>query len=148
MPTPPAPAPTSLLHGVDWPTVLYALGMATLMSVLTILRARNQQRALGQPLPGWADLIPDTLIGGLVGAMAAAFVPELWAPLKTFGGMTLCAGVGGTLGPKLTDWIGSNGLDTALDYVASGADRLSKAVSKRRKGGGDDGSGDQAPPAG
>ncbi|AWT34505.1 hypothetical protein DM785_02300 [Deinococcus actinosclerus] len=134
-----AEVPVSLLAGVDWLVVGYALGMATLMSVLTTLRLRNEQH-LAQPdapVPGWWTLIPDTLLGGVVGTLAALFLPEVFPVLKTFAGLSLSAGVGGILGPRLVDWVGSNGVDTLLSYVGSGAGRLARAVEKRREAGGD-----------
>lgn len=131
-------APVSLLAGVDWLVIGYAAGMATLMSVLVTLRARNLQHAAGQPLTPWTAIIPDTLLGGLIGVMAALIVPEFIKSLRTFAGTTLLAGVGGILGPRVTDWVGSHGLSLALDWVASGTGRLADAARKRQ-GGGDDG---------
>lgn len=132
--------PVSLLAGVDWLVVGYALGMATLMSVLTTLRARNQQQLTqpDAPVPGWWTIIPDTLLGGGVGTLLALIAPELFPALKTFAGLSLAAGVGGIVGPKLVDWVSSNGVDTLLSYVGSGAGRLAQAVEKRRQEGGDD----------
>ena len=140
--------PASLLAGVDWLVVGYAFGMATLMSVLVTLRARNLQRAAGQALTSWSAIIPDTLLGGLIGVMFALAVPELVKSLKTFAGVTLLAGVGGVLGPRVTDWVALHGIDIALDWIGSGAGRLAQAVAKRREeGGGDDGeSNNQAGP--
>lgn len=126
--------PASLLQNVDWLILGYAAGMATLMSILVTLRARNQQAATGKPLSSWASVIPDTLLGGLIGVMFALFIPELVKSLKTFSGITLLAGVGGVLGPRVTDWIGLHGLEAALDWAASGAGKFSQAVAKRRAG--------------
>ena len=127
-------APPSLLHSVDWLVVGYAFGMATLMSVLTTLRARNQQAAAGLPCPSWAAIIPDTLLGGLIGFMAAVTAPEVVKSLNTFAGVTLVAGVGGTLGPRITDWIGNNGLDVLLDWLGNRAGALGTAINKRKEG--------------
>ena len=136
--------PASLLADVDWPVMVYAAGMATLMSVLVTLRARNLQRAAGQPLTGWTAVIPDTLLGGLIGVMFALAVPELVKSLKTFAGVTLLAGVGGVLGPRVTDWVALHGIDIALDWLSGGTGRLAQAAARRRaeKGGVDDGEGD------
>ena len=128
--------PASLLAGVDWPVMVYAAGLATLMSVLVTLRARNLQRAAGQPLTSWSTVIPDTLLGGLVGVMLATIAPEVYKPLRSFAGVTLLAGVGGVLGPRVTDWVGTHGMETALDWIGSGAGRLAQAVARRRREGG------------
>lgn len=140
------PPPPSLLHSVDWLVVAYAFGMATLMSVLTTLRARNLQQIAGQPIPSWGAIVPDTLLGGVIGFMAAVIAPEVVKSLHTFAGVTLVAGVGGTLGPKLTDWIGSNGLDVLLDWLGSRAGGLASSIKKRQEGRDDD-SKDQNGPA-
>lgn len=140
------PPPPSLLHSVDWLVVAYAFGMATLMSVLTTLRARNLQQIAGQPIPSWGALVPDTLLGGVIGFMAAVIAPEIVKSLHTFAGVTLVAGVGGTLGPKLTDWIGSNGLDVLLDWLGSRAGGLASSIKKRQEERDDD-SKDQNGPA-
>ncbi|MDP9763830.1 hypothetical protein [Deinococcus enclensis] len=140
------PPPPSLLHSVDWLVVAYAFGMATLMSVLTTLRARNLQQIAGQPIPSWGAIVPDTLLGGVIGFMAAVIAPEVVKSLHTFAGVTLVAGVGGTLGPKLTDWIGSNGLDVLLDWLGSRAGGLASSIRKRQEGRDDD-SKDQNGPA-
>ena len=140
------PPPPSLLHSVDWLVVAYAFGMATLMSVLTTLRARNLQRVAGQPIPSWGAIVPDTLLGGVIGFMAAVIAPEVVKSLHTFAGVTLVAGVGGTLGPKLTDWIGSNGLDVLLDWLGSRAGGLAASIKKQQEGRDDDGK-DQNGPA-
>jgi hypothetical protein len=132
---------------VDWLVVAYAFGMATLMSVLTTLRARNLQHVAGQPIPSWGAIVPDTLLGGLIGFMAAVIAPEVVKSLHTFAGVTLVAGVGGTLGPKLTDWIGSNGLDVLLDWLAGRAGGLASAIRKR-KGESDDADGENNDPDG
>lgn len=132
------PPPPSLLHSVDWLVVAYAFGMATLMSVLTTLRARNLQQIAGQPIPSWGAIVPDTLLGGVIGFMAAVIAPEVIKSLHTFAGVTLVAGVGGTLGPKLTDWIGSNGLDVLLDWLGSRAGGLASSIRKRQEGRDDD----------
>jgi hypothetical protein len=130
----------SLLAGVDWMVIAYAAGMATLMSVLVTLRARNLQQAAGNPLSSWVSVIPDTLLGGLIGVMFALLIPEFVKALKTFAGVTLLAGVGGVLGPRVTDWVGLHGMETVLDWAASGAGKFSEAVAKRRsvEGGGND----------
>lgn len=128
----------SILAGVDWQVLAYAAGMAAIMSLLTTLRARRLQHEAGVPLSSWMSLIPDTLLGGIIGAAFAVAIPEYIKPLKTFVGTFVLAGLGGILGPRVTDWISANGLDTLLDYLGSGAGRLSKAVAGR-KGGGHDG---------
>lgn len=139
------PPPPSLLHSVDWLVVAYAFGMATLMSVLTTLRARNLQHIAGQPIPSWGAIVPDTLLGGVIGFMAAVIAPEVVKSLHTFAGVTLVAGVGGTLGPKLTDWIGSNGLDVLLDWLGSRAGGLASSIKKRQEGRDDDGKDESGP---
>ena len=138
--------PVSLLAGVDWRVMAYAAGMATLMSVLVTLRARNLQRAAGHPLTSWSTVIPDTLLGGLIGVIAAIVIPELYRPLRTFAGVTLLAGVGGVLGPRVTDWVAQRGLDTLLDWAASGAGRWSQAVAQRRRPGGGEADGNSDNP--
>ncbi|PJI52968.1 hypothetical protein CTI14_35090 [Methylobacterium radiotolerans] len=90
--------------------------------------------------------MPDTLLGGVIGFMAAVIAPGGLKSLHTFAGVTLVAGVGGTLGPKLTDWIGSNGLDVLLDWLGSRAGGLASSIKKRQEGRDDD-SKDQNGPA-
>lgn len=142
----PDPPPVSLLSGVDWKVVGYAFGMGTLMSILITLRARAQPLPPGQTRPGWATLIPDTLLGGIIGVIFALGGPELFRALRSFLGVTILAGVGGILGPKLTDWVSLNGLDTLLDFAGGGADRFSKAISRRRAAQGEGDDENQSPP--
>lgn len=138
-------ASDSLLAGVDWLVIGYAAGMATLMSVLVTLRARNQQAFAGQPLPGWSTLIPDTLLGGVVGTIAALVLPEVFAALRTFAGVSLIAGVGGVIGPKLVDWVSARGVGVLLTWVGGMGGKLSEAVAaeQQRKDGGGDGGNDE-----
>lgn len=135
-------ATDSLLAGVDWLVVGYAVGMATLMSVLVTLRDRNKQAFEGKPVPGWWTLIPDTLLGGVVGMVAAVGLPQLFVELRTFAGVSLIAGVAGALGPMITDLIRARGPGVLLAWLGSFSNKLSEAVAaeqRRKDGGGDSG---------
>lgn len=133
------PPTDSLLAGVDWPVIAYAACMAALASIFSTWRARNMQAEAGLPVSSWWTLIPDTGLGMIVGTLAALMVPELFKPLKTFAGVLILAGVGGVLGPKLTDLLSTKGIGILLAYVGSGAGKLSKAIAAGGKEAKDDG---------
>lgn len=125
---------TSVLSGVDWLAVGYAFGMATLWSLLTTARARNIQRSLGKPLSPWTALIPDTLIGGLIGGFACIIVPHFYPPAGELWGLSLLAGVGGTLGPRITDWVQEKGLETLLRWAAGSSVKLLETLAAKKGG--------------
>ncbi|GAA4015757.1 hypothetical protein GCM10022631_29990 [Deinococcus rubellus] len=138
---------TSLLDGVDWRAIGYALALAIAMSVLTTWRARNTQRLLGKPLSPWTSLIPDTLLGGLIGTMAAVIVPQFYKPLQGFTGTTLLAGGFAVLGPKITDWWGDKGIGVLLRYAGTMAGGVATALAEKKEGkndGKDDGKDESA----
>ncbi|GAA3999994.1 hypothetical protein GCM10022631_08720 [Deinococcus rubellus] len=124
----------SLLDGVDWRAIGYALALATAMSILTTWRARNAQRLLGKPLSPWTALIPDTLLGGLVGTMAAVIVPQFYKPLGGFVGTTLLSGGFAVLGPKITDWWGDKGIGVLLRYAGTMAGGVTTALVQKKDG--------------
>ena len=129
--------PLSVLHGVDWGGLAYAGAVALVFSVLTTVRARRIQNAVGHDLSSWGDVFVDTLLGGAVGFVATVVGPAVSEPLKSFWGLTLLAAGGGAVGPYVTDWARENLWDVVLDLIAESADKLGTAL-KSRKGGRDD----------
>ncbi|ULH17332.1 hypothetical protein MF271_19270 (plasmid) [Deinococcus sp. KNUC1210] len=109
----------SIFQGLDLSVILYAAGMAALISVLTTWRSRNAQRARGLPLSPWLTVIPDMLIGTITGVIFALVGPVLYKPLHSLAGITTLAGAGGVLGPKIWDLISARGLDLGLTWLAS-----------------------------
>ncbi|GGR39748.1 hypothetical protein [Deinococcus ruber] len=141
------PETDSIFKHLDWSVVLYAAGMATLMSLLLTLRARNLQRAAGLPLSPWPTMIPDTLIGTVTGVLLAVGVPLLYKPLNTFSGVGLLAGAGGALGPKIWDLISARGLNLGLTWLASSvAGPLAALAAKAAAKDGDSNGTQQTPP--
>lgn len=69
--------------------------------------------------------------------MTAVIAPEIVKSLPTFAGETLLARVRGTLGPKLTDWIGSIGWAgwVSLSAVHHGAEHHVACRSAQRPSG-------------
>lgn len=107
-------SPASLMSGMDWPAFLYSLSIALVASLLSVIRARNIQKLLGKPLSPWHTVITDTLLGGLVGGVLGLAGPMAFKLLQNPAGVLSCAGVGGILGPALTDWIRDAGPDALL----------------------------------
>lgn len=108
-----------IFKDLDVVTVGYAAFMATLISLLHTWSTRNRQAIKGEKLSPWRTVIPDTLIGTITGSLLAAGVPDLWPKFHSFTGVSLIAGTGGLLGPKLWDLISNNGMSLLLDYVAN-----------------------------
>lgn len=134
-------AKESLVANVDWPAIIYGFCMATIVSLLVTLRARNTERALGKPLTPWHFMIPDTLLGGIVGGLSSLAGPEFVPVLRNAAGVFLCAGLGGALGWRVTDWWQGNGLGVVIEWIGNGAGAVSKALKtqaeKTREPGGD-----------
>lgn len=132
------PTPQGLFASLDWQVIAYAASMSAVSSFFSLLRARNNQISAGLPVSSWMTIFPDVALGTLVGTVAALAIPQWFKPLNTYVGILLIAGVGGVLGPKITDSLSQNGVGVLLDYLGSGAGRLSKAIAAKK---GDDNGG-------
>lgn len=109
----------NIFSGLDWVNVGYSAFMATLIGVLHTWRTRNQQAARRRKLSPWRAVIPDVLIGTFTGMLLSTGIPPHLEKLDNFTGVSMLAGVGGVLGPKIWDLVSSNGLSLLLDYAAS-----------------------------
>lgn len=116
--------PASLMSGMDWPAFLYGLSVALVASLLSVIRARNIQRLMGKPLSPWHVVITDTLLGGLVGGVLGLAGPMAFKVFQSPAGVLLCAGIGGILGPALTDLVRDTGPDVLLKKL--GLERVKK----------------------
>lgn len=109
---------SSIFASLDLWVVGYAAGMALVASGLTIWRARNAQRLQGLlPLTHFGGAIPDTLTGMVVGTFLGVLGPGIWKTLDNLTGISLLAGLGGIVGPKLWDLLSSKGLGIALNAI-------------------------------
>lgn len=99
----------SLFQSADWLALLWA---ATMASLTGWSQMRIRQRTENQT-GTIADVIADTLIGTTAGLALALAVPEQMPHLKTLGGITALACVGGAGGRRVYDL-----LLAILEYVA------------------------------
>lgn len=108
----------NIFDGVDLEVVAYAAFMSTLISLVMTMRERNKQRLTGLPLSPWSTVLPDTLIGLLTGVGLALTVPRASPMFNNVTGVGFLAGFGGIVGPKLWDFISTNGLGIGLKALA------------------------------
>lgn len=123
-----------LLHGLDWLALGYAAALAFAVSWLMTSRARAVQRSQGLPLTPWDAVLSDTLLGAILGALTGLAAITYLESAKNAAGLFMASAAGSVVGPRLMDWLRSNGLKVLLAYVGHLAGGVGKAVREAREG--------------
>lgn len=105
----------SVMTMLDPPALLSTLGVSLTVAALSGMRLRQQLPQTQRP--HWTATLTDTLLGGLVGGLAAFALASGLPALNTAPGVLLCAAVGGSLGLNLAEFLRTKGLGVLLRWV-------------------------------
>ena len=125
--------PDSILREVDFFALLVALGVASLLSLLSTLRARGIQAALNKPLTPLTAVLNDTLLGGILGGFGAMYVVHEVEAFHSGPALLLLAGLFSSFAPNLTDWLREDGVDIVKRLLKRFAGALGEALDEEEK---------------